>query len=227
MRHIQTAPDSPGHRRPPGVARITASAVIIAVWLGGAAIGLGLLADYETRVSYSGPAPDRWPPESIIKRRDGGVSLVLFLHPQCPCSSATLTELGRVLAHAPGICSVTVAVYSPSSEPSEWNHSRLRGRAETIPGVRVVDDIDGLEATRFGAVRSGHVVVYDGEGVLRFQGGITASRGHEGDNLGEDCVTAIVHGQRPPAERTPTFGCEILTSASGAPCPLCKEEGTP
>jgi hypothetical protein len=154
------------------------------------------------------------------------MSVVVFLHPRCPCSSATLTELSRVLARATGNCDVTVAVYSPSSAPPEWSRTPLRSRAEAIPGLTVVDDPDGLEAKRFGAVLSGHVVVYDAGGGLQFRGGITASRGHEGDNLGEDCVVNILQGQRASADHTPTFGCEILTAAEVASCPLCEQEET-
>jgi hypothetical protein len=211
-------------RRPRTALPAAVFAAIIGAWLIGAAAGLGGLASYSTIGSVSTSAPDRWPDGTALARPAGVASLVVFLHPRCPCSAATLGELGRVLARAPGSCEVTVAVYAPASEPTAWNHTFLRDRALAVPGVRVVDDPDGREAARFGAVRSGHVVVYDAAGGLRFQGGITASRGHEGDNLGEDCVLSVLHGGAPAADRTPTFGCEIRTAAPDAACPLCTQE---
>lgn len=204
-----------------------AAGLIMAIWLGAVASGLVVIATYGAQGSESGGAPKRWPEGSTLPHRHGAANLVLFLHPQCPCSSGTLTELNRILARTDGACGVTVAIYAPTCKPPEWNHSALRSKAEAIPGARVVDDIDGREAKRFGAVLSGHLLAYDGMETLRFQGGITASRGHEGDNLGEDCVLAILRGQPPRVEHTPTYGCEILTAPGDTPCPLCKEEGTP
>ena len=41
---------------------------------------------------------------------------------------------------------------------------------------------------------SGQVVVYDAKGALLFSGGITAARGHMGDNAGRDRITALLRG---------------------------------
>ena len=50
--------------------------------------------------------------------------------------------------------------------------------ASAIPGVIVTPDVGGRIAARLGAKTSGHVLVYDENGVLKFSGGITAARGH-------------------------------------------------
>jgi hypothetical protein len=145
------------------------------------------------------------------------------MHPKCPCSSATLTELNRIVARARGELTVTVAFYSPSSEPEGWGRTSLRDEAAAIPGVRVVDDPDGREAALFGAVNSGHVVLYAPNSRLLFHGGITASRAHEGDNLGEDSVVAAINGAAPTATTTPTYGCELTSGCDIPVCPQCDE----
>lgn len=138
-----------------------------------------------------------------------------------------MSELSRLLAHAPQDTQVAIAFFSPSAQPESWGRTALRDRAETVPGARVIDDIDGREALLFGAINSGHVVVYDRNGILQFQGGITASRGHEGDNLGEDCALAALRGEVPSAECAPTFGCPIAGPETSTACPLCRQETSP
>jgi hypothetical protein len=44
---------------------------------------------------------------------------------------------------------------------------------------------------------------------LLFQGGITASRGHEGENAGENAIVAIVNGRAAPQNKTLVFGCAL------------------
>jgi hypothetical protein len=46
---------------------------------------------------------------------------------------------------------------------------------------------------------------------LAFSGGITDSRGHEGDNDGADAILEIVSGPGVRAvARTPVFGCTLF-----------------
>ena len=199
----------------------------VAAWLAGIGGGLAVLANYASRAPTSAHAPSAWPAASALAREEGAAAAVLFIHPKCPCSSATLNELNRLLARAGTGHAITIAFYAPTSEDPEWGRTSLRRQAEAIPGVRVVDDPDGREAALFGATHSGHVVVFAPGGELRFRGGITASRGHEGDNLGADCVRAALLGGPPPAATTPTFGCEIAPPApDDAACPHC-DEGPP
>jgi hypothetical protein len=75
--------------------------------------------------------------------------------------------------------------------------------------VQVRVDPDGAEADRFGSKTSGEVLLYDAYGGLRFQGGITPARGHEGDNLGKSTVASIVRGEPTDVGHSPVFGCVI------------------
>jgi hypothetical protein len=92
--------------------------------------------------------------------------------------------------------------------------SDLWHAAENIPGVRVVRD-DGTEARRFGARVSGQVLAYSGGGRLAFNGGITGSRGHEGDNAGRSAVEAMLGG-RPHAATAFAFGCLLFDGDGNA-----------
>jgi hypothetical protein len=98
------------------------------------------------------------------------------------------------MARAQGSVAATVLFYRPRQFPPGWERTDLWRSAAAIPGVTVRADPEGREAQRFGAVTSGHVLLYDRAGQLLFTGGITGSRGHEGDNAGCDRVIRLLTG---------------------------------
>jgi hypothetical protein len=104
----------------------------------------------------------------------------------------------------------------PDAAPADWEKTDLWQSAAAIPGVSVFTDTNGVEAQRFGAQTSGQTILYDAQGKLLFQGGITAGRGHEGDNAGEDSIVALVHGEEPVVRKTPVFGCPLCGTQTPA-----------
>jgi hypothetical protein len=73
-------------------------------------------------------------------------------------------------------------------------------------------DEGGVEARGFAARASGDVLLYSPAGKLLFQGGITGSRGHEGDNYGLSRLADLL--AVPAAESaipvtSRIFGCEL------------------
>ncbi|MDB5330329.1 MAG: hypothetical protein JWP03_1480 [Phycisphaerales bacterium] len=101
----------------------------------------------------------------------------------------------------------------------EWVHSDTWRAAQQIPGVSVVIDDEGGEARAFGATASGQVAVYDAGGGLVFRGGITASRGHEGNNDGLDAILSLVRHDRLHISSTHVYGCPLFSKDAmlGAP----------
>jgi hypothetical protein len=75
--------------------------------------------------------------------------------------------------------------------------------------VTVATDENGIEAGRFGAETSGHTLVFYPSGTLVFSGGITASRGHAGNNAGENAVLAAITQRSFDLPRTSVFGCSL------------------
>ena len=86
--------------------------------------------------------------------------------------------------------------------------SGLAGGAPAVAGAATVGDPRAAEAGRFGVATSGHALLFDRDGRLLFSGGITPSRGHEGDNFGASAILARLDGRPAPAE-SPVFGCPI------------------
>jgi hypothetical protein len=183
--------------------------VVCLVWLAAVVFGSVWLWRYKSTPGAAGPAPRSWPTEASIARTTGMPTLVMFAHPWCPCTRASIGELAVVMSKAAGHVDAHVLFDRPSSEADDWTATDLWRSASAIPGVTVHIDRDGEEAARFGAETSGHVVLYDAEGRLRFSGGITNARGHAGDSEGRRAVLALVlHGDSNRSQ-APVFGCSL------------------
>jgi hypothetical protein len=100
--------------------------------------------------------------------------------------------------------------FKPDSFSNDWAHSDLWKSAAAIPGVTVREDVNGAQARLFGAETSGYVLLFDTHGRLLFKGGITGSRGHAGDNAGENAIIAWSNGQAAGLDKTPVYGCSLL-----------------
>ena len=194
---------------------VVASTVAIGfMWLVATASGMSLVWDYEHSPGDPATAPERWPAASGLEHSPDRATLVMVAHPRCPCTRASVHELARLMGRVAGRVTAHVLVVRPSDAPDGWEKNDLWRAAADIPGVDVIDDDDGAETSRFGALTSGQVVLYAASGRLLFAGGITASRGHEGDNTGRDALVALVTGTDDVPRATPVYGCALTTPAS-------------
>jgi hypothetical protein len=189
-------------------------------WVGMIGTGFGLLYVHAFTPGERGLAGERWPTHSTLKRADGSYSIVVVAHPECPCSRATVEELAVVMASGQSRVTATVLFLDEPGLPEAPESSELWQRASRIPGVAVVKDPQGREARQFGARTSGETRLYSPSGELLFHGGITGSRGHEGDNPGEEAIVAFVAGRMtsPVVRSTPVFGCALFeTTVASTP----------
>jgi hypothetical protein len=180
---------------------------VATLWLAAVLVGFWHLGTYANVAGPAGSPPVSWPAHSGIARNAGAPALLVFAHPQCPCSRASISELARLMVRARDPLSAHVIVYRPASEPIAWAQSDIWRSAAAIPGVRVSSDVDGVESKRFGVNVSGHTLVYDRQGALVFSGGITSARGHEGDNDGRLAIESFLMKQAMTISHTPVFGC--------------------
>ena len=146
-------------------------------------------------------------------------TLIMLVHPQCPCSRASLTELNRLAALRPNKANLCVLFLRPAGCPEAFADTDLRRQAQAIPGALVATDDKGDAARRFGAATSGETVLYAADGRLLFHGGLTGSRGHEGDNPGLSAVTAWLRGEAAPAA-APVYGCPMTADRTPAHCKI-------
>lgn len=197
------------------------TAVLGATWMAALAFGARVMFRYETTAGPVGPVTTHWPSASIVPRQTDKPTLLMLAHPHCPCTRASIAELAQVMAHAYGKANAFVLFTKPPGAVADWDDTDLRRSAAAIPGVTVLTDENGTEAARFGAETSGHTLVFDSTGTLIFSGGITASRGHAGENAGESAVLAALKQEPMERQRTPVFGCSLTGRVSMAEGKLC------
>ncbi|MGH3116620.1 MAG: RedB protein [Gaiellales bacterium] len=170
---------------------------------------MGFLSSYKNTAGNAADAPARWPSDSRIEPEPGLPILVMFAHPMCSCTRASLSELRVLVSEFRGRFTPYVLSALPQGVGEEWMSSDLWKRAESIEGVRVMRDVEEYEAHLFGARTSGHVVLYDAAGRLLFSGGITSARGHVGDNYGLQQVASLLRKQTLNTAESPVFGCPL------------------
>jgi hypothetical protein len=196
------------HGVTPGNLRIVVIAG--ALWAACLLMGFAVLAVEEFTPAQTTATASDFPAGSQLTLASDKPTLLLFLHPHCPCSRATLTELEKLLATTQDKVATTIIFTIPPGTPPGWEKGDLWNRAQTIPGARVWRDENGVAARQFGVVGSGHTLLYSSTGRLLFSGGITPSRGEEGDNPGETAIADLVLRGHAAITRTPVFGCTLL-----------------
>jgi hypothetical protein len=131
-----------------------------------------------------------------------------FAHPHCPCMRASLAELARLLERWGDQVSTEILVMQPKDIPKEEFPTIVR--EFPLPRVTIRYDLEAKEANHYRVRTSGEILVFDREGKLRFRGGITPSRGHQGPNVGSEAVRALLRGERVTITEMPVFGCPLL-----------------
>ncbi len=179
------------------------------LWMAVIVSGLAWVAAYDNRPGPGAHAPVRWPVATRMARSTTRATLVMFAHPLCDCTAASLTELAELLARASPQPDVRVLFVDPGL-PDGWQNSSNVQRARAIAGATVLVDVNGVNARRFGAETSGQVVLYSTDGDLLFSGGITKARGHAGDNVGRASILSLLSTAHAAARETPVFGCSLF-----------------
>jgi hypothetical protein len=168
---------------------------------------------FETTPGMAATAPRTWPANTSVTRKPGQWSLVMLVHPHCSCSRASVKELYEIVEKSRRDVQTTVLVYRPHEMKEGWERTNVYDGATRIRRARVQLDVDGREAKIFGGFTSGQTFLYDGEGRLRFAGGVTSLRGHAGLNRGRADVIRIAN-QRSGSGSHPVFGCAINTKTT-------------
>jgi hypothetical protein len=180
----------------------------LALWGLVVACGFGYLYRYKSAAGRAADAPRTWPASSALAREPGRPTLLMIAHPRCPCTRASLTEFSGLATTHPDAQTFVIFVKPAGTEPG-WEDSDTLRRAREIPGAHVVIDDDGREAARFGAFVSGQTYLFAPDGALEFSGGLTASRGHEGDSFGRRRVAALLEARSADRSDAPVFGCPL------------------
>lgn len=182
----------------------------IAAWGLACAAGLSLFWQYKG-TGQQPSAVNTWPHDTGIQLEGQEPTLLMFLHPRCPCTRASLQELERVLREA-GKAGATFVVYQPEEAELGWQVSPLIEAIRAWPEAKIVWDERGEIAAKFGAATSGQVQLYRPNGACLFNGGITRMRGHEGINAASEQLLAALQGKQSTLAPTAVYGCALQTN---------------
>ncbi|MCI0650502.1 MAG: RedB protein [Planctomycetes bacterium] len=185
-------------------------ALLVVPWLVLLVLGFLWVVRYEHTPGVHGDYSGTWPEGSGIPLAAGRHTLVKFCHPRCSCSAASIRELARAAAKAGDGLAAIVVFVDVFGLGERLHEAALWREAAAIPGVRILADAAGREAKLLAARTSGHAFLVDPRGSILFSGGITAARGHEGDNAGAGAIISFVRTGHSQVGATPVFGCSLF-----------------
>lgn len=196
----------------------------VAIWMALVGAGFAGLLRYKgtpgTTAEHTSLGPAYFPETSYLQRHINRPTLVMFAHPCCPCSEASIHELHALAAELPHLQPALLVFTLPPGAPPEWRETSVVKRARQSTGIRVIVDRDASLTNQFQVQTSGHVLLFDANGRKQFSGGITSLRGHEGWSAGHDAIAARVQNQPTNKLTTPVFGCPLFA-------PAARSGGTP
>jgi hypothetical protein len=178
-------------------------------WLALVFGGMALLWRYKLTPGPEAHPAAIFPENALVTLASPRATIVMLAHPKCTCTRASIDELAVLMGRLHGQAAATVLFVRPEGVEDAWEQSDTFLSASRIPGVSVRVDAEGRVASKLGATVSGHTLVYDAQGHLLYSGGITAARGHAGDNAGRERIVALLGGATSTKHSGPTFGCDL------------------
>src|SRR4051794_21820388 len=95
------------------------------------------LNTYSFRPGKPGQAPVRWPAVSSATLNPSGFNLLLFGHPSCPCTRASMAELSRLKSKLGDRLAVRI-FYVPEGDDRDALSNAIRRARETLPNAEVL-----------------------------------------------------------------------------------------
>src|ERR1700736_6047506 len=101
-------------------------ALLGVLWLAVVTAGFTVLSIYKsTPGPESGLAPLRWPAQSKVQPSGKRATLVMFAHPRCACTRASIAELAQLMARVRDRLDSYVLFLMPSDVGADWSETDL------------------------------------------------------------------------------------------------------
>lgn len=178
-------------------------------WLMFLALGLAMMAGFAYSPGAIRDAGPVWPGGMTFAPAGDRPTLVAALHPRCTCSVATVRELSRLFSAAEVQPQIEILLYRPNRAAEGWDRTAFDEELRRIPRVTVRGDVEGKQARAFGMLTSGDVALFTSDGHLRFRGGVTSARGHEGESEGGRRLQRALAESHSAPGAIPVFGCPL------------------
>jgi hypothetical protein len=126
-----------------------------------------------------------------------------------------MSELERLVPELKDRLKVKLIFIQQPTRDIAWVKDGLWERSRRLPGVETLIDQSGREARLFGSTNSGHAYLFDEEGSLIFNGGLTSMRGHTGPSEGQDQLLNWLRTRKGKGFLSKIFGCGFFGRARG------------
>src|SRR5688500_947730 len=100
-------------------------AVLCLIWLLIVGIGATILSNHQETAGGVALTPEHWPSGTKIPLALDRATLVMFAHPKCPCTRASIEELNRLLARSSGRIATHVFFLKPDGTAEDWTQTDL------------------------------------------------------------------------------------------------------
>jgi hypothetical protein len=197
--------------------KVAGTIFVFAIWLAAAFWGMRLAARYESTPGEAASVSKSWPTSCDLSRTVDKQTVLLFLHPHCGCSRATVQEFSQALTRyfrTSNLANLDIhcVFVVPAAHDFVWTDTSLIHRAREISGAKIDFDVGGRLAKQFHVRTSGHTLLYDTNGNLLYSGGVTIARGHEGNNTNRAAFENALSKSTANLGECPVFGCSLLDS---------------
>ena len=170
----------------------------------------------DTVIQTDAPAPDFALPDldgKIHQLEDfrGKITVINFWSAECPWAKRADEEILPMLANW-GEKVVLLSVASNANETYE----QIAEEAEARGVSPILHDAEQEAAKAYGAATTPHIFVIDGEGFLRYQGGLndrTFRQPESTVNYLKMAVDALLAGETSDPAETPPYGCTVVYHA--------------
>lgn len=180
----------------------------LGVWLFCCLCATAVLTLYSHTPNDAGAAQVVLTDTNAVQLDENRPTLVMYVHPRCPCTLASVEGLARLQRKFVGRFALRVVFSVPQGMETDWHETSLWESVGRISDCERILDKGGRITRQAGAETSGTVGVYEPDGRLMFWGGVTASRGHAGDSPGTDAIAGYFNNLT-YQDRTNVYGCPI------------------
>jgi hypothetical protein len=160
----------------------------------------------------------QWPASTQCTLDSVKPTLLMFIHPKCPCSGASLIELADLKRRIGDRVQIQLVYLQPAGAPWECEETKHWVFGRELDPDSPFKDVAGEEHHRFGATTSGEVFVFLPDARLAFHGGITPARGHVGENAGSQAIESLVLHSKSAWRESAVFGCPLEASCQSSTC---------
>ena len=101
---------------------LAASAIL---WLAAIGVGMKMVLDYSFAAGEAAAPPSHWPAAPSLQPAADRATLVMLVHPQCPCSRASVRELSLLMTTCRDNLTAYVAFCKPEGYQEDWVRTDL------------------------------------------------------------------------------------------------------